>query len=122
MFVAMGLSAVFPVLDGLATYGLEQMQRQIGLFWLVLQGALYIFGAGLYAVSSSRLPLNVRADLSVQARWPEKWRPGKHDLFGSSHQLFHVLVVLAAGSHLVGLLKAFDHRHGSAGATCDGFS
>lgn len=56
MFVAMGLSAVFPVLDGLATYGWEQMQHQIGLFWLMLQGALYIFGAGLYAVSSSRHP------------------------------------------------------------------
>ena len=53
MFVAMGLSAVFPVLDGLATYGLERMQHQIGLFWLVLQGVLYIVGAGLYAVSRS---------------------------------------------------------------------
>jgi hypothetical protein len=56
MFVAMGLSAVFPTLDGLATYGWEQMQRQIGLFWLVLQGALYILGAGLYAVSQTRCP------------------------------------------------------------------
>lgn len=54
MFVAMGLSAVFPVLDGLATYGWEQMQSQIGLFWLVLQGFLYILGAGLYAVSRAR--------------------------------------------------------------------
>jgi adiponectin receptor len=51
MFVAMGLSALFPVLDGLFTYGSQQMQQQIGLFWLVLQGALYIIGAGLYAVS-----------------------------------------------------------------------
>lgn len=56
MFVAMGLSAVFPTLDGLATYGWEQMQRQIGLFWLVMQGALYILGAGLYAVSQTRCP------------------------------------------------------------------
>jgi len=101
MFVAMGLSAVFPVLDGLAMYGFSQMQRQIGLSWLVLQGALYIFGAGLYA-----------------ARWPERWRPGQHDLIGSSHQLFHVLVVMAAVSHLVGLLKAFDYRHGIHGAVC----
>lgn len=54
MFVAMGLSAVFPVLDGLATYGREQMMRQIGLFWLVLQGVLYISGASLYAVSRAR--------------------------------------------------------------------
>ena len=51
MFIGMGVSAVFPVLDGLRLFGLEQMQKQIGLFWLVLQGMLYILGAGLYAVS-----------------------------------------------------------------------
>jgi len=53
MFVGMGISAVFPVLDGLTTFGLSAMEKQIGLSWLVLQGALYILGAGLYAVSRS---------------------------------------------------------------------
>lgn len=51
MFVGMGLSAIFPVIDGLFVYGLDQMTLQIGLFWLSLQGALYVLGAGLYAVS-----------------------------------------------------------------------
>jgi predicted membrane channel-forming protein YqfA (hemolysin III family) len=51
MFVALGLSAVFPVLHGLKLYGFQQMCRQMGLLWVVLQGALYIIGAGLYAVS-----------------------------------------------------------------------
>jgi adiponectin receptor len=51
MFVAMGLSAVFPVLHGLQMHGLEQMRDRIGLTWLLLQGLLYILGAGLYAVS-----------------------------------------------------------------------
>lgn len=50
MFVAMGLSAVFPVLHGLRIYGASRMDKQIGLRWLVLQGFLYILGAGLYAV------------------------------------------------------------------------
>ncbi|KAL9596140.1 MAG: hypothetical protein Q9219_006001 [cf. Caloplaca sp. 3 TL-2023] len=50
MFVAMGLSAVLPVLHGLKLYGLQQMNDRIGLFWLVLQGVLYILGAGIYAV------------------------------------------------------------------------
>ena len=60
----------------------------------------------------------VHTDLRFQVRWPERWRPGKHDLIGSSHQLFHFLVVMAAFSHLVGLLKAFDYRHGGQGASC----
>ncbi|KAM3421498.1 hypothetical protein BST61_g1890 [Cercospora zeina] len=94
MFIMMGLSAVVPVLHGLKLYGLEQMQRQIGLSWLVLQGALYIIGAVIYA-----------------ARVPERWKPGQFDLLGSSHQIFHVMVLLAAAAHLSGLLKAFDYEH-----------
>lgn len=95
MFVLMGLSAVVPVLHGIRIYGVAHLQRAIGLNWVVLQGALYIAGAGLYA-----------------ARVPEKWAPGRFDIWGSSHQIFHVLVVLAAAAHLVGLVRAFDYRHG----------
>jgi len=51
MFVAMGLSAVLPVLHGLKIYGFQQMQDRMGMTWMVLEGFLYIFGAGLYAVS-----------------------------------------------------------------------
>ncbi|KAF2096989.1 HlyIII-domain-containing protein [Rhizodiscina lignyota] len=94
MFVAMGLSAVFPVFHGLGAYGIEKMDRLIGLKWLVTQGALYILGAGLYA-----------------ARVPERYRPGTFDIWGASHQIFHMLVLLAAAVHLVGLVKAFDFRH-----------
>ena len=101
MFVALGLSAVFPVLHGLYLYGIDQMQMQIGLNWVVLQGALYIIGAGIYA-----------------ARIPEKWHPGKYDVLGSSHQIFHLFVVAAAASHLFGLLKAFDYRHSILGGVC----
>ncbi|PGH17788.1 hypothetical protein AJ79_00929 [Helicocarpus griseus UAMH5409] len=101
MFVSMGLSAVFPVLHGITAFGLEQMLKQIGLFWLVLQGALYITGAMIYA-----------------ARVPERWHPGRFDILGSSHQIFHVLVVLAAISHLTGLLQAFDYRHSGLAPAC----
>ncbi|EME41550.1 hypothetical protein DOTSEDRAFT_73832 [Dothistroma septosporum NZE10] len=94
MFVMMGLSAIFPVLHGVQMYGLQQMEQQIGLSWLVGQGALYIAGATIYA-----------------ARVPERWRPGSFDIWGSSHQIFHVLVVLAAAAHLLGLMKAFDYEH-----------
>ncbi|KIW68104.1 hypothetical protein PV04_04071 [Phialophora macrospora] len=101
MFVGMGISAVFPVFEGLRIFGLEDMEKQMGLSWVVLQGALYILGAGLYA-----------------ARIPEAWYPGKFDTLGSSHQIFHILIVLAALCHLRGLLKAFDYRHGMMGSIC----
>lgn len=101
MFVALGLSAVIPVLHGSSLYGIDQMQKQIGLNWVILQGALYIIGAGIYA-----------------ARVPEKWHPGRYDVLGSSHQIFHLFVVAAATSHLFGLLKAFDYRHSTMGGAC----
>jgi adiponectin receptor len=94
MFVLMGLSAVFPVLHGVRLYGVAELRKSISLYWVVTQGALYIAGAAIYA-----------------ARVPEKWSPVKYDIWGSSHQIFHVLVVLAAATHLVGLVKAFDYEH-----------
>ncbi|KAL8716315.1 MAG: hypothetical protein Q9220_000220 [cf. Caloplaca sp. 1 TL-2023] len=92
MFVAMGLSAIIPVLHGLKVYGLQQMNDRIGLAWLVLQGCLYVLGAGIYA-----------------ARFPERLQPGKFDVWGSSHQIFHILILFAALSHLIGLLRAYEH-------------
>lgn len=101
MFVSMGLSAVFPVVHGVRLYGVEQMARQIGLGWLLLQGFLYILAASVYA-----------------ARIPERFRPGKFDILGSSHQIFHLLVVCAAVAHLKGLLTAFDYRHSGLAERC----
>ena len=51
MFVAMGLSAVVPVFHGIRVFGVDQLNQQMGLSWLVTQGFLYILGAGIYAVS-----------------------------------------------------------------------
>ncbi|KAH0604348.1 uncharacterized protein H6S33_006725 [Morchella sextelata] len=89
MFVAMGGSSVVPVLHGLRLYGWADLEERMGLSWMLAEGALYVTGAGLYA-----------------ARVPEKWAPGRFDIWGSSHQIFHFLVVAAAACHLVGLVKS----------------
>ena len=44
------------------------------IFWY-LGGIIYITGALIYIL-----------------RIPEKYRPGKHDIWGSSHQIFHFFV------------------------------
>nr|XP_014434382.2 LOW QUALITY PROTEIN: adiponectin receptor protein 2-like [Pelodiscus sinensis] len=71
---------------------------QIG--WLFLMALLYILGAALYA-----------------ARVPERFFPGKCDIWFHSHQIFHVLVVAGACVHLHGVsqLQAF---RSSLGGTC----
>jgi adiponectin receptor len=94
LYVGLGLSAVVPVFHGLMVYGYSHLNRNMGVKWVVLQGALYISGAALYA-----------------ARIPEKYYPGTFDIYLHSHQIFHFLVVAAAASHLVGLVKAFHSKH-----------
>ncbi|KAK6213731.1 hemolysin iii family channel protein [Colletotrichum tabaci] len=101
MFVALGTSGVVPVLHGAALYGRAEMEARMSLSWVVLHGALYIFGAFLYAV-----------------RWPERSFPGTFDIWGSSHQIFHFFVVAAAATHLYGMAKAFDYHHTVRGSLC----
>ena len=42
---------------------------------------------------------------------PETLKPGRFDFFGCSHQIFHVLVVLATIVHLLGIVLAFDYNY-----------
>ncbi len=56
-------------------------------------GISYIFGAILYIL-----------------RFPEKKFRGKFDYIGSSHQLFHVFVLLGALFHFFGSLDAYKYR------------
>ncbi|KAI3329376.1 hemolysin-III channel protein Izh2 [Xylariaceae sp. AK1471] len=101
MFVGLGVSGVVPVCHGLTIYGYQSLNERMGLNWVLFQGALYIFGAFLYA-----------------ARWPERTSPGTFDIWGHSHQLFHILILLAIASHLKGMTKAFDYHHSILGAQC----
>lgn len=54
------------------------------------------------------------ADPRHQTRVPERFQPGRYDVWGSSHQIFHVLILLAAMSQLIGLLTAFHHARTSS--------
>ncbi|KAI1496120.1 hemolysin-III channel protein Izh2 [Biscogniauxia marginata] len=101
MFVGLGVSGVIPVCHGVSIYGYHSMVERMGLNWVLFQGFLYIFGAFLYA-----------------ARWPERSFPRTFDIWGSSHQIFHVLILFAAASHLIGMAKAFDYHHSIMGAQC----
>jgi adiponectin receptor len=42
---------------------------------------------------------------------PEATKPGRFDYFGCSHQIFHVLVVMATIVQLVGIMKAYDYNY-----------
>ena len=44
----------------------------------------------------------------MQSHFPESWKPGKFDIWGASHQIFHVLVVISSVIHMRGLFTVFD--------------
>ncbi|KAI4327333.1 hypothetical protein L6164_019806 [Bauhinia variegata] len=81
LFLGMGLSGVGPILHKLFLFwGEPEVFHTTG--YEVLMGAFYGIGALVYAT-----------------RIPERWMPGKFDIAGHSHQLFHVLVVAGAYTH-----------------------
>lgn len=101
MFIALGMSAVIPVVDSLLNRGWHRVEKEMSLWYCIVQGSLYILGACTYA-----------------SRVPEKYFPKTFDVVGSSHQIFHCCVILAGFTHAFGIWKAFDHRHGVLGGLC----
>ncbi|CAG8226752.1 unnamed protein product [Penicillium salamii] len=93
-FVATGLSGFAPLAHGIKIFGFSQMAKQSGMPYYLVEGILLVLGAVVYAT-----------------RVPESLMPGKFNIFGSSHQIFHILVVLATGVHFLGILNAFDYNY-----------
>ncbi|OTA55836.1 mPR-like GPCR protein [Hypoxylon sp. EC38] len=93
-FVCTGLSGLAPIIHGIVMFGFEQMMRQSGLPYYLAEGGLFLLGAVVYAT-----------------RFPESISPGTFDIYGSSHQIFHILVVVATVVHLAGVLDALDYNY-----------
>jgi adiponectin receptor len=50
-------------------------------------------------------------DYDWQFRLPERLSPGTFDIWGASHQIFHVAILSALCSHGTALIKAFTAFH-----------
>lgn len=119
MFVGLGMSGVVPILHALEFYGFSEIDNRMGLSWILLEGGLYTFGAFLYAVRTPEVSPSVwMAANMTQARFPERKFPGAFDIWGSSHQIFHVCVLLAAACHLGAMAQAFNFHHHELGSQC----
>ncbi|XP_024922915.1 heptahelical transmembrane protein ADIPOR3 isoform X2 [Ziziphus jujuba] len=81
LFFGMGMSGVAPIIHKLVLYHNKPEAIETAQYEVVM-GVLYGLGALIYAT-----------------RIPERWMPGKFDIAGHSHQLFHVLVVAGAYTH-----------------------
>ncbi|KAK4878438.1 hypothetical protein RN001_010944 [Aquatica leii] len=93
VFMTFGLSGIAPAIHYGVTEGWTNDMSLKNLGLLLLMGVLYIVGAVMYAL-----------------RIPERFCPGKFDIWLHSHQIFHVFVLGAAFVHYHGISEMAMHQ------------
>ncbi|KAK5990393.1 Adiponectin receptor protein [Cladobotryum mycophilum] len=93
-FLLLGFSALIPITHAAMIFPYEQLQKQSGLHYYLLEGVFMIIGVGFLAT-----------------RFPERWMPGTFDYLGSSHQIFHCFVVFGTMSHFAGIWSGYDWNY-----------
>ncbi|KAG6603018.1 Adiponectin receptor protein [Phytophthora cinnamomi] len=93
IFLALGFFGVVPVTHLVWHFGLFDPHVTVMIGPLLLMGLLYTSGAIIYAT-----------------KFPERFYPGRFDLWFSSHQLWHVCVVAAALVHFANALQQYEWR------------
>ncbi|XP_078430794.1 heptahelical transmembrane protein 4-like [Wolffia australiana] len=92
VFVIMGLSGWGPIAHKLASYGGEPAALVTTMYEFFMN-VCYGVGVVIYAT-----------------RIPERWRPGKFDLVGHSHQLFHLFVIAGAYVQYLAIMVYLEWR------------
>lgn len=93
-FISFACSGFIPVITGMMNFGLNESLQRIQYRSLLLEIVFYASGALIYGY-----------------RIPEIFAPGKFDFFGSSHQLFHILVILGTYFHLRAIVGSYTFMH-----------
>ncbi|XP_020677049.1 heptahelical transmembrane protein 4-like [Dendrobium catenatum] len=92
LFACMAASGVVPIAHKMMAFG-HRPEAVLTTGYEAVMGMFYVVGVVIYV-----------------ARVPERWLPGKFDLAGQSHQLFHVLVVAGAYTQYLGSLVYLGWR------------
>ncbi|KAK3348975.1 hemolysin-III channel protein-like protein Izh2 [Lasiosphaeria hispida] len=101
-FGSLALSTFIPVIHGLVKYGYSLQYQRISLHWILLTLLFNVLGASAYAF-----------------KFPEKWYPRRFDIFGASHQIMHVMILIAGFMYGFGVLAEFDYRHSNTSHCLD---
>ncbi|KAG2735067.1 hypothetical protein G9P44_001281 [Scheffersomyces stipitis] len=110
MFILFGLSGVTPVLLAGYTFGWKATTERVNVLWLVLEGLFYIGGAVLYALRVPERFTHTEEHETFHLVSGEPL-PGRFDLIGHSHQIFHIMVVIAAFCHWLALVGCYHYLH-----------
>lgn len=78
----------------ISIYGLETSFDSYSLQYVTAVALLYFMGVVVYVL-----------------RVPERWFPGRFDIWGHSHQIWHIFVVLGIIVHTFGVVRQYEWWH-----------
>lgn len=94
VFGSLALSTLIGVLPALILHGWDKQDGRFPMWAIGFTLLFNILGAGVYVL-----------------RFPERWWRRTFDIFGASHQLMHISIVIASLVWLRGMIKALDDAH-----------
>ncbi|KAJ3675598.1 hypothetical protein LUZ60_004640 [Juncus effusus] len=92
LFSCMGVSGLVPIIHKFIWFH-HQPEVVVSTVYEAFMGIFYGLGVTIYA-----------------ARIPERWFPGRFDVVGHSHQLFHLFVIAGAYTHYLSGLEYLKWR------------
>ncbi|KFZ06958.1 hypothetical protein V501_06917 [Pseudogymnoascus sp. VKM F-4519 (FW-2642)] len=93
VFTLLALSALLPFFHSAGLMGWSRARSEIGAIWYVAEGISLLLGVSLFV-----------------SRVPERLRPGSFDIWGHSHQLFHICAVTGGSFHVAALVVGYNYR------------
>jgi len=94
VYGSLALSTLVPIIHGLGIHGWNGQSERFPMW-----------GIGL------TLLFNSLGALAYATRFPERWWRRTFDIFGASHQIMHIMIIIAGLAFLAGMLRAFDNVH-----------
>lgn len=93
VFTMFALSALLPFFHSAGPMGRGRARSEIGAVWYVAKGISLLLGVSLFV-----------------SRVAERSRPGSFDIWGHSHQLFHICAVMSGAFHVAALVVGYNYR------------
>jgi adiponectin receptor len=93
VFSGLAITAMLPIFHRIAIKGWSGACTEIGAQWYLAEGLALLLGVSLFF-----------------SRVLERLKPGTFDVWGHSHQLFHICAVVGTAFHIKALEVGFMYR------------
>lgn len=93
IFSLLAISALLPILQNVVDVGWARASDEIGARWYLVEALSLLAGVCVFVF-----------------RFPERLSPGTFDLWGHSHQLWHISAVIGCAFHVAALVVAYNYR------------